>query len=372
MKAGTEKGTEKGSGSNLTPFRFERRETMRHSILPLLLGLVVTQVARSGESPGEIATLKLGSRQAGARLVAFSPDGRLLATAGQNTDIRIWEVTPARRLHTLKGHTASAITFSPDGKLLASATGSSVLLWDVQSGKQQGKLEVQMDRGWTDQIPCLAFRPDGKTLVGAGWVSNLRGNTDEKCTALISWDVKTGKMIGLDELDKECVRLWLSADGGTVARLGYNQKKLRVRDLASKKEFDVPSKEPIEDTRRIEVALSPDGKLAAIGGKLWDVTTGKELATLWGLGSRDTISYLSFSPDGKFVAAVSDVVVGYQVSQGYAKNVAISLFEVKTGGLVFAFKAHEGEVYSLAITRNGQTMASLSEDNTMKLWDLDP
>ena len=108
---------------------------MRHSILPLLLVLVVTQVARSQEtSPGEIATLKLGDRQ-DARVVAFSPDGRLLATAGEYSDTRIWNVTTARRLHTLKGH-SSAITFSPDGKLLASAAGSMVLLWDAESGKR--------------------------------------------------------------------------------------------------------------------------------------------------------------------------------------------------------------------------------------------
>ena len=226
---------------------------MRHSILPLLLGLVVTQVARSQEtSPGEIATLKLGDRQ-DASLVAFSPDGRLLASAGRGADIRIWDVTTARRLYTLKGHSASAITFSPDGKLLASAeTRSGVLLWDVQSGKQQGKLEVPRDRGWIRHIYCLAFRPDGKTLVGAGTVSNL-GEND--CTALISWDAGTGKMIEFDKLDKVGTNwLWLSADGGTVAYFASTERKffLRVRDLANKKkfEFDLSSKESIFDKNK--------------------------------------------------------------------------------------------------------------------------
>src|SRR5262249_18082465 len=163
-----------------------------------------------------IATLKLGSRQGGARLVAFSPDGRLLATAGDNTDIRIWDVTTARRLHTLRGHFVRAITFSPDGKLLASAAGQEgvVLLWDVQSGKQQGKLTVPIGREWIDRIDCLAFLPDGKKLVVAGTVSNLRGNVEEKRTALITWDVGTGKMIELDKVDKAYARSWLSADGG--------------------------------------------------------------------------------------------------------------------------------------------------------------
>ena len=69
-----------------------------------------------------------------------------------------------------------------------------------------------------------------------------------------------------------------------------------------------------------------------------------------------------FSPDGKFVAAIGD----------WENKTSIGLYKVKTGDVVFAFKAHKGEVYSLAISRNGQTMASVSKDQTLKLWDLDP
>jgi WD40 repeat protein len=339
---------------------------MRHSILPVLLGLVVTQVARSqGTSPGEIATVKLGDRQ-DARLVAFSPDGRLLALAGEYSDIRIWDVATARRLYTLKGH-SSAITFSPDGKLLASATASAVLLWDVQSGKQQGKLEASID---FKQIFSLAFRPDGKRLVGAGNAWIVGGAGLEEFTAVISWDAGTRKMIGFDKVYKEYTDSWLSADGGTVACLARTeggQYFLRVRDLANKTEFDLSSKEAILDKNKWAAALSPDGKVAAIGDKLWDVTTRKQLVIL-GAEPFDTISYLSFSPDGKFVAAVG---MSRRISKS-GKNATIGLYKVKTGDVVFAFNAHHGEIYSLAITRNGQTMASVSEDKTVKLWDLDP
>ena len=77
---------------------------------------------------------------------------------------------------------------------------------------------------------------------------------------------------------------------------------------------------------------------------------------------------LSFSPDGKFVAAVGTYT---RIPQS-GRNATIGLYKVKTGDVVFAFNAHQGETYSLAITRNGQTMASVSEDKTVKLWDLDP
>jgi WD40 repeat protein len=301
-----------------------------------------------------------------ARLVAFSPDGRLLASGGYSTDVRVWDVSTARRLYTLKGPSGRAITFSPDGKLLVSAAESVVLLWDVQSGKQQGKLEVPIGSGWIDQLECLAFRPDGKRLVGAGAGAIRRDTGDEKCTVLISWDAGTGKLIEFAKLDKEKIRLWLSADGGTLARLASakgGKYFLGVRDLANKKEFDVASKEPVDGPDYgVAVALSPDGKVAALGNKLWDVTTGKQLGTLWS-AVPEPISYLCFSPDGRFVAAVRG-----------AKKESIGLYQVKTGNVVFAFKASfpPCEVYSLAITRNGQTMASASEDNTVKLWDLDP
>jgi WD40 repeat protein len=275
------------------------------------------------------------------------------------------DLSAASTCGPVKGPSGRAIAFSPDGKLLASAAGSVVLLWDVQGGKQQGKLEVPIGSGRIDQLDCLAFRPDGKRLVGAGAGTIRRDTGDEKCTVLISWDAGTGKVIEFEKLDKENIRLWLGADGGTLARLASakgGKYFLRVRDLANKKEFEVASKEPIDGPDYgIAVALSPDGKVVALGNKLWDVTTGKQRGTLWS-AVPEPISYVCFSPDGKFVAAV----------RGQKKE-SIGLYEAKTGNVVFAFKAHQGkEVYSLAITRNGQTMASGSEDNTVKLWDLDP
>ena len=163
--------------------------------------------------------------------------------------------------------------------------------------------------------------------------------------------------------------LWLSADGGTVACFTSTEGKyfLRVRDLANKKEFELSSKELI-DKNKHAAALSPDGKVAAIGDKLWDVTTRKQLVQL-GAEPFDTISYLSFSPDGKFVAAVGK---HRRISQSSGRNATIGLYKVKTGEVVFAFNAHKGEVYSLAITRDSQTMASVGDDKTVKLWDLDP
>jgi len=150
---------------------------------------------------------------------------------------------------------------------LASSAGRVVRLWDVQSGKRQRKLEIPIDSG-IHLINLLAFRPDGKKLVGVG-----TGTASVKQgTVLISWDTGTGKVTESDKLDNDDLahRLWLSADGGALARLVSARGDrggpyfLRVRDLASKKEFDVSSKEPFSDDR-FAAALSPTGRRRQLG-----------------------------------------------------------------------------------------------------------
>jgi WD40 repeat protein len=234
--------------------------------------------------------------------VAFSPDGKTLASGGFG-QVLLWNVQTGREQASLKGHTGKvfSITFSPDGKILASgAQDKTIKLWDLATNTEQATLQ-----GHTQEALCVAFSPDGKTLAS--------GSFQE----LKLWDVQTGK-------ERESLQ-------------GH--------------------------THLVNcVAFSPDGKTLASGGgefdkpgelKLWDVQTGQEQASLKGPGTG--FHGVAFSPDGKTLAL--------------ACGNTILLWDVKTKRERATLKGHTGTVYTVAYSPDGKTLASGSDDNRIKLWD---
>ena len=125
--------------------------------------------AVAADEPKEQATLK--GHNFAVKFVAFSPDGKKLASAGSNNNtetIKLWDVATGKELATLSGHQfgTDSVAFSPDGKTLASGGANiyenTVKLWDVATGKEMASL-----KGHTSFVNSLAFSPDGKTLASA-------------------------------------------------------------------------------------------------------------------------------------------------------------------------------------------------------------
>ena len=245
--------------------------------------------------------------------VAFSPDGKTLAGGGGAQGVRLWDVGTGHQIRNhLTGHTGpvGSVAISPDGKTLAGAGAHGVRLWDLTTGRQIDDLLT----GRTNWVGSVAFSPDGKTLAGGGGYDGLRSR-------VWLWDMDTGRPIGH--------RLTRS-DGGIGS-----------------------------------VAFSPDGKTLATGSvdgtvRLWDVTTGHPVRDLFTGHTNGVYSVgsVAFSPDGKTLA-----------SGGISGTVR--LWDVATGRPIgHPLVGHTGPVSSVAFSPDGKTLASASVDGTVRLWDV--
>jgi WD40 repeat protein len=248
--------------------------------------------------------------------VAFSPDGKLLASAGGSEfkparnsgkttgQVKLWDVAAGKELGELAGHTNKVFSavFSPDGKTLATGSADmTVRLWEVATLKQRAVLHGHADAVW-----CVAFSADGKTVASASADRTLK-----------LWDAATGEERGTLRGHEDEVRaVAFSSDGKTLASGGADWT-VRIWDLATQKQYAVlkAHRGSVQS-----LAFSSDGKTLATGSsdetvKLWDVATVKERGTL--RGHRSGISAVAFAPDNQTVASagMDDAVRLWQLAR---------------------------------------------------------
>jgi WD40 repeat protein len=215
----------------------------------------------------------LGERTTSIYAVAFSPDGRILAEGGDDHAIKLWAVSQARELSTLAGHTdtISSLAFSSDGQVLASGSfDGTTRLWNVASGRLLKTLPAS-----NYPIYSIAFSPDGHTLASGG---------ADPTTKI--WDVASGKV--LQTLDGHTALSIAFSPNGRILAVMNGDDHLRLWDVSPLPkmprllaELDQQGKESDEcynaETGRL--AFSPDGRTVLAGGcyiRLWDVGTARE------------------------------------------------------------------------------------------------
>jgi WD40 repeat protein/uncharacterized caspase-like protein len=297
----------------------------------------------------------LGGRSFQVSSVAFSGDGRAFASAGGvNGPIRLWDIAAGQELHALPGNLVYSIAFSPDGRTVASGGyDNTVKLWDVATARQLHALEGRGVGVWS-----VAFSPDGRTLASG----NL-GNSQNPLTfdsAVELWDVSTGRQLRvLAGHTKEVLSVAFSPDGHTLASASRDNT-VKLWDVETGREIRtiVGHKDAV-----YSVVFSPDGRTLASGGvgandfavKVWDLETGRELHSLSG----DTLVYcVAFSPDGRTLAS------------GHS-NGAVELWDVETGREIRTMVGHKDGVFSVAFSPDGHILASGSHDGTTRLWRVD-
>jgi WD40 repeat protein len=291
----------------------------------------------------------LTSHQDAVNTAAFSPDGSLLATAGWDRVVRLHDVATGAQRGQLSGaeDAVNVVAFSPDGKLLAAGgRDGTVRLWRVDSRRPYG----QPLTGHENEVTDLAFSPDGELLATTSFDGTVR-----------LWRVDTGRPDGepiVAHGDYEWVTgVAFSPDGKLLATAGADDK-VRLWEVASRTQRGQPLSGHRGDL--LTVAFSPDGKLLASTGidrtvRLWDVASRSQRGQAL-LGHTNEVHDVAFSPDGKLLA-----------SAGWDGDAR--LWDVnETYSISRPLRGHDGIVSGVAFSPDGELLASAGEDGTVRLW----
>ena len=303
--------------------------------------------------------------------VAYSPDGQTLASGSDDKTIKLWNVNTGKLLQTLKSHSnwVYSVAYSPDSQTVASGSNDKTIkLWNVRTGKL-----LQTLKGHSSWVTSVAYSPDGQTLANASGDNTIK-----------LWDVKTGNLLQTFKgHSNSVVSVAYSPDGQTLAS-GSWDKTIKIWQIPASIS-KAPVQQPQAQVSQPVVSTPPSQYVIGLIALFLLITPGLVILSqilsqiYYNLytpsptsianlpsdislektleGHSDSVNSVAYSPDGQTLASGSN-------------DETIKVWNVKTGNLLQTLKGHSELVYSVAYSPDGQTLASGSYDNTIKLWDI--
>jgi uncharacterized protein with WD repeat/tRNA A-37 threonylcarbamoyl transferase component Bud32 len=232
--------------------------------------------------------------------VCWSPDGRFIASGSYDNTVQVWDAATGQRMLVCSGHSGglNSVSWSPDGRFIASGSwDKTVRIWDAATGRN-----IITYKGHTDVVSPVAWSPDSRYIVSAG---------SDKTVQV--WEAMTGRLLIRYSGHSDCIdaAVW-SPDGGRIASAG--------------------------DDETVQV---------------WEAMTGHLLLRY--TGHFDWVWSLAWSPDGGHIASSS-------------RDKTVQVWDAVAGYPIFNYKDHVSSVNAVAWEPNGRRVASASKDRTVRVW----